>query len=163
MPFPFICDSSNLRCLGWNLDPSACKGCVPTLSYGPSCSKNTHRDSRSWRPKGCWAQGVSKSGSEFGPRQRSVATVASDQTWNGKRNVKTQILQWLQKLLDISGRIHSRLEGLSAELHNHWPFPSLARTEQVRQPETYTQFPSQTTDERINDSVAAIALLNTLH
>lgn len=50
-----------------------------------SCSSllalKTYRDSSSCRPNGCRAQGVSKSGSDFGPRQRSVATVASDQTW----------------------------------------------------------------------------------
>lgn len=54
-----------------------------------SCSSllalRTYRDSSSCRPNGCRAQGVSKSGSDFGPRQRSVATVASDQTWTNQR------------------------------------------------------------------------------
>lgn len=54
-------------------------------SFSSLLALRTYRDSSSCRPNGCRAQGVSKSGSDFGPRQRSVATVASDQTWTDQR------------------------------------------------------------------------------
>lgn len=55
------------------------------LSFSSRLCLKTYRDSSSCRPNGCRAQGVSKSGSDFGPRQRSVATVASDQTWTNQK------------------------------------------------------------------------------
>lgn len=59
----------------------------PLHSFSSLLALRTYRDSSSCRPNGCRAQGVSKSGSDFGPRQRSVATVASDQTWTDQRKM----------------------------------------------------------------------------
>lgn len=62
----------------------------------------TYRDSSSCRPNGCRAQGVSKSGSDFGPRQRSVATIASDQTWINERETLKPVNTKTQKIMTVT-------------------------------------------------------------
>lgn len=62
----------------------------PPLLVNKTCLKETktHRVSRSWRPNGCLAQGVSVSGSESGLRSWFVAADAKAQTWKIRKTQK---------------------------------------------------------------------------